>query len=230
MTLNRFEEVRFPDKISYEASGTMRFRTSVVTSEGGQERRNRRWPTQLREWDAARGIKDTADLKMLREFHDVMDGRFTGFRFKDFTNYQAIDEPLDTSAGGPTYQLRMASRADGLVKYRKITKPVAGTVELNLNGQSVQFLSDGASGSDLPLFGEETFGDSELVSVPTATVDFTTGLITWLSSSHPGSFDILLATFEFDVPVRFGSDAITVKPAGPGSWSWGSIPIKELRQ
>ncbi|MEA2174103.1 MAG: hypothetical protein QOD00_1695 [Blastocatellia bacterium] len=230
MTANAFEEVRFPDRISYEASSTKRSRTSVVTSEGGKEKRNRRWPTQLREWDAARGIKESNDLIEVRDFHDVMDGRCTGFRFKDFTDYQAFNEHLDTSGGGPTYQLRKAARAGSLVKWRKIIKPVAGTVELTLNGQAVQLISDGASGSDIPLFGEETFGDTELITVPTARVDFTTGIITWLSTPHPGADDILLATFEFDVPVRFGSDEITVKPAGPGAWSWGSIPIKEVRQ
>lgn len=222
-----FYEVRFPDHIAVGAEAVVRSRTSIVPTSGAQERRNKRWSSQLREWDAARGIRYTSDLEAVRAFHIVMDGRHAGFRFKDFSDYSAADQRLDTSAGGTVFQLRKGYTAAGVTKWRTIKKPVPGTVRLTLNGEPVDLIWTGPLGGfDSPVFGESLFGET---FGGTGSIDHTTGLIT-MTEALSGS-DVLLATFEFDCPARFGSDELKVRARARGKiWEWGPIPIRELRQ
>lgn len=226
-----FYEISFPDVIASGAEMTMRSRTSVTTAGGGGERRNKRWSRPLRFWNAARGIRTTEDLEAVRDFHIVVGGRHAGFRFRDFTDYRAVGQLLDTSAGGATAQLRKGYTAGGVTRWRTITKPGIGAVDLYLNGRSVQFLSPGSSGFDAPLWGEMTFGDEEQsASIPTASIDYTTGIITFTNPSVLLPSDILTSTFEFDVPARFDSDDFRVRAVARGnSWEYSDFLIKELR-
>ncbi len=60
------------------------------------------------------------------------------------------------------------------------------------------------------------------------TIDTTTGLITF--DTAPGAGDAISAGFEFDVPVRFDTDALDVTLDLERLGSITSIPLLELRQ
>ncbi|HWT00194.1 MAG TPA: DUF2460 domain-containing protein [Pyrinomonadaceae bacterium] len=230
-----FYEIRFPLKVSRGAEVRRRSRTEIRTGRNGFQRRGKRWANQLREWDAARGIQSPEDLRLVMEFQDCMDGAHAAFRFQDFSDYEAADEQLDTSAGGSVFQLRKASRVlddEGNVvvtKWRQIIKPVVGTLTLALNGLSVQLVSV-SSGFNAPLFGEALFGEGESYDTPLATCDYTTGLVTLLNPAGLTEEDELLASFQFDVPACFGSDEISARfDVENDMWEWGSILIQEVR-
>jgi hypothetical protein len=228
-----FNEVQFPVHIAVGAEAILRSKTQIFTAGGGAERRNKRWARQLREWNAARGINSTEDLEEVRAFHICMDGRHAGFRFKDFSDYTALNQRIDTSAGAATFQLRKAYTAGQITKQRVITKPVEGTLVLNLNGRTVAYLSPGQTGFDAPLFGEEEFGGgsgASLAYAPANCCDWTTGLVSVPAWSALTSSDVLLASFEFDCPARFGSDEFKVRTRPRGnSWEYGEIIVKETK-
>ena len=86
------------------------------------------------------------------------------------------------------------------IQVRTITKPVAGTVKVYLDGV------------------EQLSGWS---------VDATTGLVTF--STAPASDVEITADFEFDVPVRFDTDHMAVTIESFKLHHWQQIPIVELR-
>ena len=223
-----FYEATFPEHISRGAKMILRSRTQVTTRGGGGETRNKRWTWPLREWDAARGIRHTEDLEAVRAFHLVMGGRHVGFRFRDFSDYQALSQRVDTSAGGTLFQLRKSYSAGDYTLWRKLTKPVRGSVHLELNGVALLVLEEGVTIQQyFVMFADQMFGQTP-ETTPYANVDHTTGMIT-TPTALTGA-DSLIATFDFDVPARFGSDELEVRAHSRGrNWEWGAIPIKEIR-
>lgn len=227
-----FYEIAFPHRICRGSEVEIRHKTGLVTTGGGQERRSKKWGSGGLRWaDVARGIRKTSDLEEVRAFHLVMDGKHAGFRFKDFSDYSATAQALDTSAGGSECQLRKGYTAGEVTKWRKITKPVKGTTRLTLNGETCVVLEDGQSiGEWMPMFGEDLFGfDPE--TAPRFTLDTTTGLLTAVLPGELGEEDVLLATFEFDIPARFASDSFKVRAHSRGDiWEYSNIFVKELRR
>jgi uncharacterized protein (TIGR02217 family) len=87
-----------------------------------------------------------------------------------------------------------------VIEVRTITKPVAGTLKVHLDG------IEQASGW---------------------LVDTTTGLVTF--STAPALDVDVTADFEFDVPVRFDTDHMAVTIETYRLHNWQQIPIVELR-
>lgn len=223
-----FYEVSFPSRIARGAEAIVRSRTSVHSAGGGQEHRAKRWSFPLREFDASRGIRNNADLELVRAFHVVMGGRHAGFRFRDFSDCTLVSQPLDTSAGGTGFQLRKGYTAGDVTRWRAITKPVAGTLLLYLNGDYVAVINTGQTIADwVPVFGETPFGfNPEAQSY--FTLDPTTGALT--SSEELAEDAELIATCDFEVKARFGSDEFRVRALSRGrNWEYGQILIKETR-
>ncbi len=176
-----FVETRFPDDISYGSGGGPEYATDVVATESGHEQRNIVWQSARARYNVAHGIKTQAQLDALIAFFRARKGRAYGFRFKDWADYQGINQLLATGDGSSS-QFQLVKRrysSGGVEEVRSITKPVAGTVSVYL--------------------------DSVLVSAG-FTVDDTTGLVTL--SSAPGNGVAVTADFEFDVPVRFDTDRL----------------------
>ena len=61
------------------------------------------------------------------------------------------------------------------------------------------------------------------------TLDSTSGTITFLPSSIPPVSATVTAGFEFDVPVRFASDQLTISIAAFTAGDVPSIPLVEIR-
>lgn len=58
------------------------------------------------------------------------------------------------------------------------------------------------------------------------TVDETTGLITFVESPYPA---VVTASFEFDVPVRFGQDGIELSLENYKAGA-AQVPLRELKR
>jgi uncharacterized protein (TIGR02217 family) len=206
-----FHEVRFPDDISRGARGGPERRTQIVELASGDEERNASWANSRRRYDVAYGIRRADDLAAVVAFFEARNGRLHGFRFKDWGDHKSC---LPSGTPAPTDQIigtgDGATTAFQLVKHydsgsqtwaRTITKPVADTVSVALDGT------------------EQPSGWS---------VDTTNGVVTF--SAAPGSGVAITAGFEFDVPVRFDTDVLDVTIDLERLGSITSIPLIETRR
>ena len=206
-----FHETQFPTNISRGARGGPERRTQIVELASGDEERNASWADSRRRYDVAYGIRKADDLATVIAFFEARGGRLYGFRFKDWSDYKSAlpsvaisrtDQSLGTGTGAAThFQLVKRYTSGAQTWTRTITKPVAGTVLVALNG----------------------------VNQPTGwTVNTTTGIITFTVA--PGLGIAVTAGFEFDVPVRFDSEAMDVTLDFERLGSITSIPLIEVRR
>ncbi len=205
-----FHELRFPDNISRGARGGPERRTQIVELASGAEERNASWANSRRRYDVAYGIRRADDLAAVVAFFEARNGRLHGFRFKDWADFKSClpsqtpgptNQPIGTGNGSTTlFQLvkRYGSGAQSWT--RAISKPVAGTVTIALNG------TPQASGW---------------------SVSTTTGLVTFTTA--PAAGVAITAGFEFDVPIRFDTDALDVTLDLERLGSITSIPLVEIR-
>lgn len=196
-----FVEVRFPADISYGSSGGPEYSTDIVELSSGYEQRNANWAEARARYNVAHGVKTQAQLDALIAFFRARKGRTHGFRFKDWTDFSGIGQPIGTGTGVLTvFQLKKSYSSGSVVETRTINKPVAGTVSVYLNG---------------------------VLQSSGVTVNTTTGTVTF--SSAPGNGVTVTADFEFDVPVRFDTDRLSASLDQYGSRSWNEIPLVEVR-
>jgi uncharacterized protein (TIGR02217 family) len=210
--MSGFHEVRFPLRVALGASGGPMRRTEIVNLSNGREQRNQRWRDSRRSYDAGSGIGSLADLYAVLEFFEARRGQLYGFRFRD---------PVDWTSGAPggaiSPQDQVIGIADGttaafaLVKTyqdgggswtRRITKPVAGTTVVAVDG----------------------------VAVPGTgyVVDLVSGIITFDAGHVPDAGALVQAGYEFDVPVRFDIDRIDVNLAHFDAGRIPTIPLTEV--
>ena len=133
--MSGFHEVRFPDNIAYGATGGPEFATTVVATGSGHEKRNVNWAEARGRWDVASGLKKQAQIDELIAFFRARRGKAYGFRFKDWTDYKATGQLLGTGDDAQTqFQLVKHYPSGSVIEVRTITKPVAGTVKVYLDG------------------------------------------------------------------------------------------------
>lgn len=92
-----FVETQFPTDISYGSSGGPEYATDIVVSQNGHEQRNINWSEARARYNVAHGVKTKAQLDTLIAFFRARKGRAYGFRFKDWTDYKVIDQPIATA-------------------------------------------------------------------------------------------------------------------------------------
>ncbi|UOM36779.1 DUF2460 domain-containing protein [Acuticoccus sp. I52.16.1] len=206
-----FHEVRFPENISRGARGGPQRRTQIVELASGAEERNASWANSRRRYDVAYGIRRVDDLAAAVAFFEARNGRLYGFRFKDWADHKSCapsgsplsaDQLIGTGDGEQTeFQLTKAYASGGDAWVRTITKPVAGTVRIAVDGD------------------EQMSGWS---------VDAMTGIVTF--ETAPADGVAIRAGFEFDVPVRFDTDTLDVTLDIERLGSITSVPLVELRR
>ncbi len=144
-------------------------------------------------------------------FFEARNGRLHGFRFKDWGDHKSClpsgtpsptDQSIGTGDGATTaFQLVKRYASGSQIWSRTITKPVADTVRVALDG------------------AEQPSGWS---------VDTTAGVVTF--DGAPAEGVAITAGFEFDVPVRFDTDALDVTLDLERLGSITSIPLLEIRR
>jgi len=187
-----FDDVRFPAAIARGASGGPERRTDVVTTASGREERNSRWANSRRRYNVGFGVKTLADVHAVVSFFEERRGRLHAFRFKDYADFKscavnvtptATDQVIGTGDGlRASFQL-LKRYGTGMRLYaRAIAAPVAGTVAVAVDGEEVSAF----------------------------VLDATTGIVTFTPGHVPANGAVVTAGFEFDVPVRFDADTITI--------------------
>lgn len=204
------ETPRFPDDIALDGlDGGPGYRTNVVETFSGHEKRSIEWAEQRGRWDLAGGVKTPYQFEEIRNLFRMARGRANGFRFKDWTDYACTHaEGIVTVVNSTTGQLYKRYGSGSELEDRMITKPIAATVQVRRTRSAV----------------------TTTISV---TVDGATGGITW--SGHVGG-DTYTWSGEFDVPVRFDTDELRATAVGPRHFdddrpllSWSSVPLVEIR-
>lgn len=188
-----FAEERLELGFDYGVTGGMSFATEILEVADGREQRNAtrniplgRW--QLGDRTVAQSQRDLlTEVAYLKKFHTDRKGAYQGFRFKDWSDFKALNQNIATGNGIQTqFQLKKAYKVGDAITYRPIQKPVSGTVGVFVNGVNVALT---------PNHGW--------------IVNHQTGV---LSNPVPlASGSILSAEFEFDIPVWFESDEISFK-------------------
>ena len=202
-----FEDVMFPIEIGAEASVAPSFSTNIVTSASGFEARNANWSQARLRFDAGPGVRGDAELETLLSFFRARRGPAVGFRFRD---------PYDNSSNGmtgtPTPSDQVIGTGDGvtdrfeLVKaygtgeQRRVTRPVAGSVLVAVNG------AEAVSGW--------TLGDKGVIEFAAA----------------PAAGAAITAGYLFDTPVRFADDRIEINRATFLAGEVPSVPLVEIRE
>ena len=196
-----FHEVRFPEDISFGSTGGPGYSTDVVTMKNGSEQRNINFTQPKCKYNVALGVKTAKQMAAVIEFFHARKGRAFGFRYKDWTDYRAKGQLIDTGDGAKNkMQLIKTYESGGFTTIRRIRKPVADTVQVY-------------------------FDD---VEAPHGwTVDTKSGVITF--DTPPKKGVRVSCDFEFDVPVRFDTDQMDVNINVADYFDWNTIPLVELR-
>lgn len=202
-----FHDVHLPDDVERGAQGGPRFKTTVITLSGGREKRNIDWETTRGEWDIGYGIESKIDFEDVIQFFYARQGRAHSFRFKDWADFEVgtPGNPVIFAVGDGATKIFQAKKryAAGLYQFdRDLTKLVAGTVEIYVNGV--------------------------LKTSPTNyTLDLLTGLITFVVT--PPLAEPIAIAAEFDVPVRFSQDALDVTMETFDAGTISNVPVIEVK-
>ena len=204
-----FHDVRFPADLSFGSVGGPQRRTEIVTLANGHEERNAPWADSLRRYDAGLGMRSLDDVAVLTAFFEARAGQLHAFRWKDWADYKSCapsrtpaweDQRVGVGDGTRTAFQLIKRYASGPYAYeRTITKPVAGTVSVAVDGTKVSGWS----------------------------CDHATGIV--ILAAAPATGAVVTAGFEFDVPVRFDVDRIAVSVDSFEAGQVPDAPVVEVR-
>lgn len=133
------DEVRVSEDIARGATGGAEFSTVVVISASGAEQRIPQRSQGLYRFDVQHQMRTAAQAAAIEAFFQARQGKARGFRFKDWGDYRATNEPL-APTGTPTVQL-IKTYTSLVSRVRTITKPVSGTVTLRKNAVNLVGIS-----------------------------------------------------------------------------------------
>ncbi|AIF52000.1 DUF2460 domain-containing protein [Pelosinus sp. UFO1] len=198
---NSFHEIRFPEGISYGAEGGPEYSTDIMTTSSASEQRNQNWEFGRCKYNVAHGVKNEKDITKLITFRRCRKGRAYGFRYKDWSDYKAVNQIIGTVDVVPCQMQLLKKYISGEEsETRIIRKPVEGTVILYAAGN---YINTGI------------------------TINHKSGAITITNTSLIGK--LITADFEFDVPVRFDADYIPTSIEDFNNYSMSEISLIEVK-
>lgn len=205
-----FDDVPYPLALGRDAGIAPEFSTSVTVTASGFERRTSLWADARLRFDVGPGVRSEAELGTLIAFFRARRGAARGFRLRDPSDYSSngmtgtpgsADQYLGTGDGlSASFPLVKRYGPGAEAQVRRITRPVAATVRVSLDGV------------DQPLGW--TLGDGGVV----------------LFAAAPAAGVAVRAGFTFDVPVRFAEDRLDIAGAAFAAGEAPSVPVVELRE
>ena len=199
-----FHDVQLPVEVERGAQGGPRFKTTIFPLSSGLEKRNIDWEQTRGFWDVGYGIQTKEDFDIVKAFFYARLGRAHSFRFKDWSDFFIERQTVMTTGGGiSTVQLFKQYVSDIFAYNRNITKPLSTGVLawVNTVPQTVVY---------------DTTPTGSQVNINTLT-----GLVTIGSTHSATTGQIVAIESEFDVAVRFDTDAFDVNMV---TFDAGAIP------
>ena len=194
-----FSDHRFPTDVSYGMLSSTYFDTEIIETHTGNEYRNIRNPFGRNKYSIVGAVRTNEQTRQLINFFRSVRGKAIGFRFKDWLDYQVVDQEICVADGRTKkYQLIKTYSLGTVLEVRKITKPVYGSVEIFLDNKKTRL----------------------------ANIDYDNGNITFPKPPKKGAK--IKANFEFDVPVRFNTDILSVSLENFDVNSFENLELIEL--
>jgi uncharacterized protein (TIGR02217 family) len=195
--------VRFPDRLASGVVYGPEFVTEIVPTISGREKRNRVRRNALCVGECSHIPTLREDYPDLLRFFRGVNGRFSSWRFKDFTDYECtfadgVLEEIDSTH----FQLcKLYEVYSGFDEVRVIQAPIAAGFVLRDGSTTLTLTTD-------------------------YTLDTATGIVTTPSPRSAGS---LSWSGTFDNVCRFDTDRMAVSAVTANVFTWGGIPIREVR-
>lgn len=204
-----FHNVRLPERLGFGASGGPVRRTTILTMANGTETRTAAQRHSIRRYNVVASLKTRQHAIEIIDFFEARLGQLYAFRFRDPADYssthEAVPTPLDQIIGigdgvRTRFQLLKSYGDDPYAVMRKITKPVASTVRMAVDGVEI--------------------------AASNFTLDELSGHVTLSAALANGA--TLTAGFEFDVAVRFDIDRIETVLDDFKAFQLRDIPLVEV--
>ncbi len=200
--MSRFDEIRFPEDISYGAIGGPQYFTNITLTSSGNEYRNINYSSSRMKFNVAYGVKTKEQMDKLLLFFRARRGRAIGFKYKDWSDFSAENQCIGIGDGNTTkFQLKKVYKSGKSEFIRIIEKPVSGSVQI--------------------------YFDNVKVKQGDYTIDYIAGDITFTSPVKTGTN--ISANFEFDVPVRFDMDYLPISIDRKDLYSCKEINLVEIK-
>ncbi len=123
---------RISECVSSQFTGGPRYRTDTVPLDNGRQVRNRRWLYPKHEYAAEFLNFEPDDRDEVLRFMHAAGGSWLAFRFKDWMDYTATNEPLSPEIGTQTpVQLVKTYEAGGHTSQRIIQAIVSATIRMD---------------------------------------------------------------------------------------------------
>ncbi len=193
--LQSFHEVLFPLAVSFGATGGPERRNEIVTLTSGREHRNARFAHSRRRYDAGTGLRSLDDLYEVIAFFEARRGSLHGFRFRDPFDMKSCARRRHRVAARPGDRQRrrhdgdLPARQDLWRRRRRLSAADRQAGRRQRAGRRGRGREGG--GRRLRRRCDDRPGDLRAGAVPAAGAAVTAG-------------------FEFDVPVRFDLEHLSV--------------------
>jgi uncharacterized protein (TIGR02217 family) len=211
--LSSFHDVRFPLGVSFGATGGPERRNEIVTLASGREKRNARFSQSRHYYDAGTGVRSVGDLHDVLVFFQARRGSLHAFRFRDPFDMKSCrpeeavlptDQLLGTGDGAQARLALVKNYGEDDDAYaRRIARPVLATLRVAVDGV------EQATPADF-------------------SFDEATGEIVFEAASIPGGGLAVTAGYEFDVPVRFDIERLSVSLTSFKAGQIPTIPLVEV--
>ena len=201
--MEAFDDVLFPLALGRHAEVTPGFSTAIASGAGGAERRQANWAQARTAYDVGPGVRSEADIAALLAFFRARLGPARGFRLRDPFDFAGTGERIGTGDG--------ATKRFALVKHYG---PSTGSEEVparRITRPVAGSVSVRIAGVATSAFSVTAGGWVELDVAPAAGAAVTVG-------------------FQFDVPVRFAEDRLSVAAATWLAGEAASVPLVEVRE
>lgn len=200
--MSRFDEIRFPEDISYGAIGGPQYFTNIVLTSSGNEYRNINYSSSRMKCNVAYSVKIKEQIHKLLLFFRSRKGRAIGFRYKDWTDFSAKNQLIVIGDGNTTkLQLKKIYKSGKSEFIRIIEKPISSSVEIYFDDIKVK---------------QEHY-----------TIDYTT--VNIIFTSPVNAKTNIFANFEFDVLVRFDMDYLSISIDEKDLYSCKEIKLVEIK-
>lgn len=196
-----FHDINLPDFLAIFAVGAPEFATSYVISKSGRESRSLDNAYPFHKYTLKDCRLSSEQFYQFKSFFQARAGRMYSFRMKDYADFKVEKQLLIKGDGAfKQFSLHKLYSDDIAPFYRKITKPKKDKVQL--------------------FIGENILSDF--------TINDLTGLASLKEPIEKNQ--IVLASFEFDVCVRFVKDSFEYKNMPDGSIELVNIELMEVEE
>jgi uncharacterized protein (TIGR02217 family) len=199
-----FAEARFPTSVSYGSTGGPGFKTTIFTVDSGVANATAEWERLRARYSVEFDTTPEAEIEEVEAFFYSMRGKAVGFRFKDWNDYNIVNQNVVLGDGSSNhFQLFKRYRSGPTYFDRMIRKPVRGTV------------------SSIYLDGVEQILNREFF------MNYSTGVISFVVPPAAGAVG-RIEYVEFDVPVRFDTDELMVSAEDFNQYAISGLDMIEI--